>query len=174
MNKASYLIFRLLDKKYGIKVQNILYVSKINKPIDLPDSPKYIFGIMKYQNNVIPIFDMALKCGLINRCVPEAKEYTVVVMQVEIYMKKVVFGVVIDKVVDVLEFKNDDINPLTDDAKQTNISSFVSGIKVEADDDFIFIVDPDKVYTIENNYSELENFIDNNQQNADDLKKLEI
>lgn len=148
--KDSYLTFIVEGRKYAVNVQSVLHVSRIAKPDTLPDAPEYVFGVMNYAGNIIPVIDTAFKTGASKNVLPLRDNYTLIVFEIDTNGEKICYGAVVDKVDNVSEFLASDIKPVANTDITREYSSFVSGIITEESGSFIFVILPDKLFTLEN------------------------
>lgn len=97
--------FRLANEEYGIeitKVQEIILVGEITK---VPQTPKYIKGLINLRSTVIPIVDLRLRFGMPEEAMTD--ETRIMVMNVG---GKTV-GIIVDAVSEVLRISRDQIAP---------------------------------------------------------------
>ena len=97
--------FRLANEEYGIeitKVQEIILVGEITK---VPQTPKYIKGLINLRSTVIPIVDLRLRFGMPEDAVGD--ETRIMVMNVA----GKTIGIIVDAVSEVLRISRDQIAP---------------------------------------------------------------
>lgn len=97
--------FRLANEEYGIeitKVQEIILVGEITK---VPQTPKYIKGLINLRSTVIPIVDLRLRFGMPEDAVGD--ETRIMVMNVG----GKTIGIIVDAVSEVLRISRDQIAP---------------------------------------------------------------
>jgi purine-binding chemotaxis protein CheW len=106
-HEGKYLTFSLSEEEYGIgilKVKEIIGMMPITK---MPQVPSYIKGVINLRGKVIPVVDLRLKFGL------EEMEYTdrtcIIVMEIKSDTGRVMMGIVVDAVSEVLNIKATDI-----------------------------------------------------------------
>ncbi len=143
----TFLTFRLGEEVFAANIEkasNIIEMTTITK---VPRSPDYMKGIINLRGTVLPVIETRMKFGM------EAKEYTrttvIVVFNVDIEGEKSIVGAIVDEPGKVIEIAETDIKPPpTVGAKYK--SELIKGmIKTEDQDDFIMLLDIDKVFSME-------------------------
>jgi len=97
--------FRLADEEYGIeitKVQEIILVGAITR---VPQTSKYIKGLINLRSTVIPIVDLRLRFGMPEQTPTD--DTRIMVMNVS----GKTIGIVVDAVSEVLRISKDQIAP---------------------------------------------------------------
>lgn len=61
---VKYLLFRLGDEEYGIRVSHVREIIGMRPVTELPDSPAYVKGIINLRGKVIPVLDVRLRFNL--------------------------------------------------------------------------------------------------------------
>lgn len=143
----SYFTFRLGT---GLFAVNIGYVTKILGLAEItkvPNSPRYLKGIINLFGDVLPVFDGRLKFGF-----PETentRNTCIVVFVFELGGQAVTSGIIVDSVEKVLTFRPDQIKPALNAGKAFN-SEFIDGI-VTLGDEFVVILNIEKIVSDEEN-----------------------
>jgi purine-binding chemotaxis protein CheW len=109
---GKYLSFRLGKEEFAIKVLIVREIMGMQEITSVPQTPAYVKGVINLRGKVIPVIDLRLKFGL-----PEA-EYTqrtcIVVVQVAHEAGKMLMGVIVDGVSEVLTLQAADIEDTPD------------------------------------------------------------
>ncbi|NUV00320.1 hypothetical protein XO12_09540 [Marinitoga sp. 1154] len=58
IKKEKYILFRLDNEKYAIKMKSIIEINKINNITKIPKSPDYVKGLINLRGEAIPIIDL--------------------------------------------------------------------------------------------------------------------
>ncbi|MCU7836444.1 MAG: chemotaxis protein CheW [gamma proteobacterium symbiont of Taylorina sp.] len=141
----QHLMFDLSSEELAVPVMNIREIIRYGKLTKMPMVPDFIEGVINLRGNVVPVINLSSKFGLI---VKEADKRTcIIIMEVEVADDSVVMGIVVDKVSQVIEIPDSDIEPTPSlGAKiQTN---FIKGM-ARIDDGFIIILDISQVLSAE-------------------------
>ncbi len=97
--------FRLANEEYGIeitKVQEIILVGEITR---VPQTSRYIKGLINLRSTVIPIVDLRLRFGMAEE--PSTDETRIMVMNVA----GKTIGIIVDAVSEVLRISKEQIAP---------------------------------------------------------------
>ncbi len=109
---GKYLTFRLGNEEFAIQVLRVREIMGIQEITAVPQTPDYVKGVLNLRGKVIPVVDLRLKFGL-----PEL-EYTqrtcIIVAQIESPAKKLLIGIIVDGVSEVLTLQASDIEDTPD------------------------------------------------------------
>jgi purine-binding chemotaxis protein CheW len=104
---GKYLVFELNGEECCIQVLKVREIMGLQDITAVPQTPAYVRGVINLRGKVIPVVDLRLKFGL-----PET-EYTqrtcIIVVQVEKDGRKMLMGIVVDSVAEVLNLVASDI-----------------------------------------------------------------
>lgn len=148
----QYLTFILDDELFAVdvvKVREVLDYTTITK---IPRTPEYMRGVINLRGSVVPVIDLRLKFGMsktentINTCI--------IVMEVQTDNETIILGALSDSVQEVFELEPDQIEPAPKIGTHFN-AEFLKGMG-KRNDNFIMILDIDKVFTFEE-LSEVQN-----------------
>jgi purine-binding chemotaxis protein CheW len=109
---GKYLTFHLGNEEFAIQVLRVREIMGIQEITAVPQTPSYVKGVINLRGKVIPVVDLRLKFGL-----PEL-EYTprtcIIVVQIESDAGKLMIGVIVDAVSEVLTLQPGDIEDTPD------------------------------------------------------------
>jgi purine-binding chemotaxis protein CheW len=104
---GKYLTFGLAGEEYGIDVMKVKEIIGLMPITTVPRTPNYVLGVINLRGKVIPVIDLRLRFGM------ESVEFTdrtcVIVVEISSPSGPIMVGVVVDKVSDVLNIKDEDI-----------------------------------------------------------------
>lgn len=109
-NKAKpgkYLTFSLTAEEYGVPVLKVREIIKMMDITVVPQVPHYVRGVINLRGKVITVIDLRLKFGFAAQ--EQTDETAIVVVEVKVDGGKVLMGVVVDSVSDVLNIQADEI-----------------------------------------------------------------
>jgi purine-binding chemotaxis protein CheW len=139
--EGKYLTFSLAAEEYGIgilKVKEIIGVMSITM---VPQTPAYVKGVINLRGKVIPVVDLRRKFGM------EEINYTdrtcIIVVEVKTDTGKVMTGIVVDSVSEVLNVKSADIEA-TPNFGATMKTDYILGM-AKAGNGVKILLDIDKV-----------------------------
>jgi purine-binding chemotaxis protein CheW len=109
---GKYLTFRLGNEEFAIQVLRVREIMGVQEITAVPQTPEYVKGVLNLRGKVIPVVDLRLKFGL-----PEI-EYTqrtcIIVAQIESPAGKLLIGVIVDAVSEVLTLQAGEIEDTPD------------------------------------------------------------
>lgn len=100
---GKFLTFYLGEEEYGLeilKVQEIIGLMSITR---VPRTPEFVRGVINLRGKVIPIVDLRSKFRM--EAVADTEETCIIVVQTQ----GVQFGVVVDRVSEVVDLKDENI-----------------------------------------------------------------
>jgi purine-binding chemotaxis protein CheW len=102
---GKYLTFGLAGEDYGLEILRVREIIGMMDITALPRTPDYMKGVINLRGKVIPVVDLRAKFGL--ETVEATEETCIIVVDVN----GVAMGVVVDKVLEVLNIASNDIEP---------------------------------------------------------------
>ena len=109
---GKYLTFQLGNEEFAVQVLRVREIMGIQEITAVPQTPDYVKGVINLRGKVIPVVDLRLKFGL-----PEI-EYTqrtcIIVAQIENRGTKLLIGIIVDCVSEVLTLQATDIEDTPD------------------------------------------------------------
>ena len=109
---GKYLVFQLGREEFGIRVLEVREITGIQDITAVPQTPAFVKGVINLRGKIVPIVDLRLKFGL------PGQEYTartcIIVVQVEVNEQRMLMGVVVDGVAEVLNLAAADIEDTPD------------------------------------------------------------
>jgi purine-binding chemotaxis protein CheW len=103
------LTFRLGEEVFAVDVAKAREVLDFAAPTRVPQTPRFMLGVINLRGSVVPVVDLRLKFGL-----PEAdrtRDTCIVVLEVEVDGERTVVGAVADSVQEVMELESERIEP---------------------------------------------------------------
>ena len=109
---GKYLTFALGNEEYSVPVLKVREIIKIMDITAVPQVPQYVKGVVNLRGKVIPVVDLRLKFGF------PAQDYTertcIIVVEVELDTRRVMLGVIVDWVSEVLNIAAEEIEETPD------------------------------------------------------------
>ncbi len=143
--KKSYLSFQLDDEIFAINVKKVLEVLQMQKITKVPKTPDYIKGVINFRGEILPVIDTRQKFSL-NK-VEDYTKFVIIMLNFVRDHKEQKIGAIVDSVMDVFEYKEIDIKDVPELGSRYNLE-FIYGM-IKREDDFIMILDVDKVFSVE-------------------------
>lgn len=152
----SYLTFSIGQNNFGVHVEKVLEIKEYIKPKVVPESMSYVKGVIDHRDHVIPVIDCAAKFNLGQ--VDITPQTCIVVLNIDKGADKgqMNIGIMVDSVSNVFE---------ADEMARKNIETdykpgYISG-SYQIDDNFIMIINSDKVFSDKDIISLEEIIVDN-------------
>lgn len=136
--KNQYVTFLIGDEEYGIDIMLVQEIIRYKKPTKVSNSNPVIEGVINFRGRVIPFINMHKKFHL-----PpvEYGKYTVVII---LKAKQKTMGMIVDEVLDILSFEDNDIQLVDDDFVDDVKTEHILGM-AKLKDRIILLMDPDRV-----------------------------
>jgi purine-binding chemotaxis protein CheW len=140
---SSYLSFKLGEEIFASSISKVLNILELVRITEVPQSPPYIKGVINLRGDVLPVVDTRIKFG---QSPTEFKKHTcILVMDINWDGESLKIGALVDSVLGVMEISDGQLKPpptIGDKYKTEFIKSMA-----EFKDQFIMILDVDKVFT---------------------------
>lgn len=104
---GKYLTFALAEEEYGLPVLRVREIIKMMDITEVPQVPAHIRGVLNLRGKVIPVVDLRLKFGFAQGEV--TPRTCIIVVEVALAAGRVMMGIVVDHVLDVLNVLADEI-----------------------------------------------------------------
>lgn len=139
----KYLAFHLGAEEYGIRVMKVREIIGIQEITAVPNTPKYVRGVINLRGKVIPVVDLRIKLGLTE--LADTPRTCIVVAELAAAAGPVLSGIVVDGVSEVLTVSIADVEPAPDFGGGTSVSHIVGIAKVKGK--VKILLDLDKILT---------------------------
>ncbi len=127
--EGKYLTFTLAEEEYGIGILKIKEIIGMMPITSVPQTPDFVKGVINLRGKVIPILDLRLRFGM------EEMEYTertcIIVVEIQSRTGKIMIGIVVDSVSEVLNIKGEDIEDTPAFGKKLNTEYILGMAKME-------------------------------------------
>lgn len=136
----SFLTFILNNEFFALGVEKVLEIietSDENTLTNLPKAPESVEGVANFRGNVIPIVNTRLKFDM--PAYASNERFVIMVLQLNIGGVQQIIGTMADKVVDVIEIQEKDIQAVPEVGQGVN-SDYIQGV-VHRQDKFIMLLD---------------------------------
>jgi purine-binding chemotaxis protein CheW len=126
---GKYLTFTLAKEEYGIGILKIKEIIGMMPITSVPQTPKFVKGVINLRGKVIPVVDLRLRFGM------ESIDYTertcIIVVEIERQSGTVMIGIVVDSVSEVLYVKGEDIEDTPTFGTKLNTEYILGMAKLE-------------------------------------------
>jgi len=139
---GKYLTFFLGSEEYGLPVLKVREIIKVMDITPVPQVPAHVKGVINLRGKVIPVVDLRLKFGFTPQDYDERT--CIIVVEVALQTSKVMMGVVVDAVSEVLTIATDEIEATPRFGEHVN-TEFMKGVaKIKGR--VKFLLDLDRVF----------------------------
>ena len=140
--KDYYLSFMLGKEMYAFVVYEVLEVLPYQDITPIPKAPQSVLGIINFRGEILPVIDFKKK--LMIRKESDLKK-VIIVIEVVVQKTKILLGILVDGVKDVLEINQKDIKNMPEFGVEFK-TEFLSGI-YKSEEGFISILDINKIFS---------------------------
>jgi purine-binding chemotaxis protein CheW len=105
VEEFQLILFELGSTLYGINIENVSEIDKIEEITPLPKAPSFIEGIINLRGNVVPVIDLRKRFGM--KKVERTKKSKIIVL----ILGKRLFGIIVDSVHEVVSIPSEDVEP---------------------------------------------------------------
>jgi len=133
----QYLTFRLDGLDYGIPIQQVQEIRGWTRVTPLPNSPRYIKGVLNLRGTIVPIIDLRLRFNL------SEGTYDACTVIVVVNVGGRLAGLVVDAVSDVINLAPEQRRSAPEFEGQAN-RQFIQGL-TQVDDKLLVLIDVDKL-----------------------------
>ncbi len=137
---TQYIVIQLGVEQYGIDIQYVDNIVRMQNITRVPKVPQYINGVINLRGEVIPVMSIRLKMGY------EVDEFTkstrIIILKLE---QHGTIGIIVDQVNEVVTLTNEQIEKFSFDTKDEK-SAWLSGVG-KYNDQLISLLDLNAVIT---------------------------
>ncbi len=141
--EGKYLTFVLGGEEYGLEILKVKEIIGVMNITAVPQMPRYVKGVINLRGKVIPVVDLRLKFGM------ESLDYNertcIIVVDIASAGNKVIMGIVVDCVSEVLNIKAEEIEDAPAFGVRLNTDYILGMAKVKGN--VKILLDIDKVLT---------------------------
>jgi purine-binding chemotaxis protein CheW len=141
VRKDPYLAFTLGGETYGMDIRSIKEVIQYGGLTEVPLMPAFLRGVINLRGAVVPVIDLSVRFG---RAPTEINRRTCVVI---LELARMLLGVMVDNVSEVLEIAQDDIEPAPAFGSDLR-TDFLRGVG-KVNGRFVILLDVDHVLSMD-------------------------
>ena len=141
----QYLTFKLREEVFALEITKVREVLEYTTVTKVPRTPDFMSGVINLRGNVVPVIDLNLKLGM-----PQTEntiDTCIIIVEIAVGDETVILGALADSVQEVIDIEPENIEPAPRIGTSLNIE-FLKGMG-KKDDEFMMILDIDKVFSIE-------------------------
>ena len=122
---GKFLTFMVSKERYGIDILIVQEIIGVTHITTVPRCPDYMKGVINLRGKIIPVIDIRLKFGI--EPIPYDERTCIIVVHLSKEGQTVPVGVIVDTVLEVIDFAEQDVEPAPNYGQQLE-TSFVLGI----------------------------------------------
>jgi len=142
---AQYLTFTLADEQYAVNVQYVWKVLEYTQITKVPNTSDFMLGVINLHGSVVPVMDLRKKFNLPEK--EQTIDTSIIAIEIETDDGKLPVAVLADSVQEVIDLDEQHIEPAPKIGTRVN-DDFIEGMG-KKDDEFIIILDIEKVFSID-------------------------
>jgi purine-binding chemotaxis protein CheW len=124
---TQYIVVQIGSEKYGIDIGYVDNIIRMQSITRVPKAQSYFKGIINLRGEIVSVMSIRKKMGLEDDVITNATR--IIILKLE---EKGLLGVMVDEVCEVVTLSNDQIDPVSTNAKSGK-ESFISGIGKKED-----------------------------------------
>jgi purine-binding chemotaxis protein CheW len=142
--ETSYVNLKIGKEHFAISVYKVLEILQFEHITEIPNSSDFIRGVINFRGTIVPVIDMHKRFNIKE---PETENRMVVIVDVKNKENNVIMGLLVDQVVNVIEFSYKNIRAVPDLGIRYN-PEFLEGF-VDIQNQFIMIMNVDRVLSVD-------------------------
>ncbi len=143
--EGKYLTFSLGGEEYGIGILKVKEIIGMMKIVSLPQTPAFMKGVINLRGKVVPVIDLRLRFNM--ETVEHTDRTCIIVVEISAKEGKVLIGLIVDSVSEVLNLKANDIEDTPIFSSEHDKGFILAMAKTE--NGVKILLDIDKVLTAE-------------------------
>lgn len=136
---SQYLTFMLAGEEYGVDILRVQEIKGWDSVTPIPNTPKYIKGVINLRGTIVPIFDLRERFSL--DAIPYGPTTVVIVLKILSDKGERTMGIVVDAVSEVYNIDEDTLKSAPDFGQMIS-TDFVKGLAT-VDEKMIIVLDID-------------------------------
>ena len=139
---SRFLEFNIGKEKYGVELLTVIEVISIPETTPLPNSPRYIRGVMNLRGQIITVVDLRTKLN-IDPLENQNESATIIVK-----VNNIQIGVIVDSINKVINVNSSELAEIVSTTKNKN-SKFINSIWKSPEDYLVFLLNFEKLLDLE-------------------------
>ena len=142
---AQYVTLGIDREVFAVPVETVEEILDLRTPFRLPDTPPYLLGLIDVRGQGVPVIDLRIKLGLPPAAASE--QTRIIVLGVPIGERRLVLGLLADRVFEVAALGHETITPPPDIGTRWR-SEYIRGIGRHGEG-FVVILDLPHLFSSE-------------------------
>ena len=141
LEASQYLTYVLSGEEFAVPIMQVKEIIEYRDMTNVPMVPSFIRGAINLRGGVVPVINLAVKFGIESSKI--TRRTCVVIMEVSFGDDETLMGILVDRVLDVLDIPACDIEPAPAFGSLIR-TDFIRGMG-KLNDQFVIILDVDRV-----------------------------
>jgi purine-binding chemotaxis protein CheW len=120
------MTFQLAGESYGLEILKVRELIGLQNITPIPRAPEFIRGVINLRGRVIPVLDLRVKFGM--EATAATDQTVVIVLQIALDGRPLTMGVLVDRVLEVLNIEAAAIEPPPDLGRSSADGDFILGV----------------------------------------------
>ncbi len=142
-DEKQYVTLGIEQEVFAVPVESVLEILDMRRISRIPEAPPYMRGLIDLRGRSVPVLDLRTKLGL--PALAPTDTTRILVVEVTIAARRLVLGLVADRVIEVLALGAREIEPAPDIGVRWR-SEYIQGVG-RRDAGFIVIFDLPKLFS---------------------------
>lgn len=139
----QYLTFKLGEETFAVDVIKAQEVLDYVAPTRVPQTPRFMLGVINLRGRVVPVIDLRQKFGM--PVGGQTRDTCIIVMEINVDGEKTVVGAMVDSVQEVLDLDTEHLEPPPRIGTRLK-TEFIKSMG-NLNGDFLIILDIDRVFS---------------------------
>lgn len=100
----KYVVFKLDSEYYGIPIEKVISIEKMEEATRIPNAPRYVYGVVNLRGEVISLIDLRKKINLESKGI-NSNSRIIIISEGEITA-----GLIVDSSSEVIEIQKENID----------------------------------------------------------------
>jgi len=140
----QFIVVRLGNEQYGIDIQLVQNIVRMQKITRVPKSPKYIKGVVNIRGDIIPVMSIRVKFNL------EEDIYTNDTRIIIVKISNEPIGIIVDEVKEVIQLGEEQIQNFISDTSDEK-SNYINGVGKISNDEIVTLLNLEGVINSKEN-----------------------
>lgn len=145
IDTRQFLTFMLSGEEFAVPIMQVKEIIEYSDLTNVPMVPKFIAGAINLRGSVVPVVNLAIKFAM--QPAEISRRTCVVIMEVVLDDEHVIMGMLVDKVLQVIDITDENIDPAPTLGAQIR-TDFIRGMG-KLEDRFVIILAINKVLSAE-------------------------
>ncbi|MDF2821007.1 MAG: Chemotaxis protein CheW [Clostridiales bacterium] len=142
MATTQQVIFKIEHEEYGLEIMRVNIIEKYQEPVKVPNTPDYIEGIINLRGEVIPVYSLRKKFGMVNK---EIDDDTMIIITKTMDVK---VGFIVDAVVEIKVIDEENVEAAPKMITGNGLRKYIKSV-AKFDSRLIVLLDVDMILTEE-------------------------